>query len=70
MNDNNYISSNNNEYNFNNILSTEGIMNSRDIPKIRVIIRKRPTNKKEIQKNDIDIIENRGSQTVIVKELK
>ena len=39
-------------------------------PKIRVVIRKRPLNKKEIQKNDLDIVENRGPQTVIVKELK
>ena len=39
-------------------------------PKIRVVIRKRPLNKKEIQRNDIDIIEKRGPQTVVVKELK
>lgn len=39
-------------------------------PKIRVVIRKRPLNKKELQKNEIDIIENRGPQNVIVKELK
>lgn len=42
----------------------------KDIPKIRVIVRKRPPNKKEIQKNDIDIIETRGQNTLIVKELK
>ena len=39
-------------------------------PKIRVVIRKRPLNKREIQRNEIDIIEKRGPQTVIVKELK
>ena len=39
--------------------------------KIRVIIRKRPINKKEIQKNDIDIIEpHKNLKTVIAKELK
>ena len=42
-----------NELNINHILSSEGLQ-SRDIPKIRVIVRKRPPNKKEITKNDID----------------
>lgn len=41
-----------------------------DLPKIRVAVRKRPMSKKEIQKNDIDIIESKGNNTVIVKELK
>ena len=62
MQNDNYL---NNEINTN----SEG-SNSRDIPKIRVVVRKRPPNKKEIQKNDIDIIEARGAQTVVVKELK
>ena len=39
-------------------------------PKIRVVIRKRPMGKKEIQRNDADIIEIRGPQTVVVKETK
>ncbi len=38
--------------------------------KIRVIVRKRPINKKEIQKNDIDIIEARNLKTLVAKELK
>ncbi len=42
----------------------------KDINKIRVAVRKRPLNKKEYQKNDIDIIEMKDSQTLIVKELK
>ena len=42
----------------------------RDIPKIRVVVRKRPMNKKEIAKSDMDIIETKGGQTIIVKELK
>jgi hypothetical protein len=50
-------------------VNTEGT-HWRDIPKIRVVVRKRPPNKKEILKNDIDIIETRGAQTVVVKELK
>lgn len=45
-------------------------MDLKKIPKIRVAVRKRPLNRKEQQKNDIDIIEKRGPQTVIVKELK
>ncbi len=59
-----------NDLNLNNLLKSEGFVSSKDIPKIRVIVRKRPPNKKEIQKNDIDIIEPRGAQTVVVKELK
>jgi len=43
---------------------------SKDIPKIRVVVRKRPMNKKEISKSDMDIIETKASQTIIVKELK
>jgi hypothetical protein len=42
----------------------------KDIPKIRVVVRKRPMNKKEISKNDMDIIETKGEKTIIVKELK
>jgi len=42
----------------------------KDIPKIRVVVRKRPMNKKEISKSDMDIIETKASQTIIVKELK
>jgi hypothetical protein len=57
-----------NEMQFNNILSTDGI--TKDLPKIRVVIRKRPANKKEITKGDIDIIETRNSTTMVVKELK
>jgi kinesin family member 2/24 len=43
--------------------------NSSGIPKISVVIRKRPLNKKEMGKNDTDIIEVRGN-TVCVKEMK
>jgi hypothetical protein len=57
-----------NDFNFNNLVSRDSIV--KDLPKIRVIVRKRPASKKEIQKGDIDIIETRGSQTLVVKELK
>jgi hypothetical protein len=39
-------------------------------PRIKVIVRKRPVSKKEKSKNDADILEQRGSQTVAVKEIK
>jgi hypothetical protein len=42
----------------------------KDTTKIRVIVRKRPLNKKEVTKNEIDIIEMRGTGSLIVKELK
>jgi kinesin family protein 2/24 len=42
----------------------------KDVPKIRVIVRKRPLNSKELKKNDLDTIEIRSGQTVVVKELK
>ena len=40
------------------------------IPKIRVVVRKRPANQKEQVQNDIDIIETKNNNTIIVKELK
>ncbi len=40
------------------------------IPKIRVAVRKRPLNKKEQGRNEMDIIDIRGGNQVIVKELK
>jgi hypothetical protein len=55
------------DFNLNKIV-TDGII--KELPKIRVIVRKRPASKKEIQKGDIDIIESRSSQTLVVKELK
>ena len=42
----------------------------KEIPKIRVVVRKRPMNKKEIAKNEMDIIETKMDKTIIVKELK
>lgn len=55
-------------YNNDRIISAD--YPTKDIPKIRVVVRKRPMNKKEITKSDMDIIETKGSQTIIVKELK
>lgn len=39
-------------------------------PKIKVVIRKRPISKKETAKANVDIIEVRSNQSVIVKETK
>ena len=41
-----------------------------NIPKIRVIIRKRPLSKKEISKNEKDVIDIKEKKKVIVKEQK
>ena len=40
------------------------------ISKIKVVVRKRPANQREQIQNDIDIIEKKGKDTIIVKELK
>ena len=40
------------------------------IPKIRVIVRKRPLSKKEASKGENDIVDIRGTNQVVVKELK
>jgi hypothetical protein len=42
----------------------------KEIPKIRVVVRKRPMNKKEMAKSEMDIIETENEKTIIVKELK
>ncbi len=39
-------------------------------PRIKVVVRKRPLNPKEIKKGDIDIVERRDHDTIIVKERK
>ncbi len=39
-------------------------------PKIRVVIRKRPLGRKELQRNDADIVDIRGVQTTVVRETK
>ena len=40
------------------------------LPKIRVVVRKRPMSQKEINKNDQDIVDMYPPQTIVVKELK
>ena len=43
---------------------------SKELHKICVVVRKRPLNKKELRKNDPDILEKRGSQTIVAMESK
>lgn len=40
------------------------------IPKIRVVVRKRPLNKKELKKGELDVVEIPSDTNVIVKEAK
>lgn len=42
----------------------------RQLPRICVVVRKRPVSKKEAQKNDPDILETRTTQTIVAKESK
>ena len=53
-----------------NNLSINNSTSYQNIPKIRVIVRKRPLSKKETLKNDTDIVDIRNNKQVIVKELK
>ena len=46
----------------------EGLLET--IPKIRVVIRKRPLGSKELARKDKDIVEIRDSSMVSVRELK
>ena len=43
---------------------------SKNTPKIRVLVRKRPLSRKEQLKSEQDIIEVENNQTVIVREQK
>jgi kinesin family member 2/24 len=41
-----------------------------DLPKIRVVVRKRPLNSKEKGKNDKDILDIKSDSSLVVKEIK
>lgn len=45
-------------------------MEAQYLPKIRVVVRKRPLNKKEINKNDPDILRVDSEKTLVVQEVK
>ena len=40
------------------------------VPKIRVVVRKRPLTRKEMKNGDLDMVEVRGEQACVVKENK
>jgi len=40
------------------------------VPKIRVVVRKRPLTSKEIKKTDNDIVECHNGSQLVIKELK
>ena len=48
----------------------ELLQNTKEPPKIRVVVRKRPLNGKERAKNDSDVLEIVNESAMIVKELK
>jgi len=59
------------EYSSNNAVNVQTGQNNYDsVPKIRVVVRKRPLNKREINKSEMDIIDIRNGNSVVVKELK
>lgn len=43
---------------------------SQEPTRIKVVVRKRPISKKEISKNDTDILDQKGPQSISVKEMK
>ena len=60
----------NNEYYNKNLFHNLNNHPHQKISKIKVLVRKRPANQREQIQNDIDIIEKKGKDTIIVKELK
>lgn len=43
---------------------------SKETPKIRVVVRKRPLGGKEIKNGDLDVLEVKNERSLVVKELK
>ena len=66
----NSITQNYNQSFNDNTSNQSRIPSYQSIPKIRVIVRKRPLSKKELSKNDQDVVEIRNNRQVVVKELK
>ena len=59
-----------NNDNFNNKIFNNQKQPHQKISKIKVLVRKRPANQREQIQNDIDIIEKKGKDKIIIKELK
>lgn len=45
-------------------------MQSTEVPKIRVVVRKRPLTQKEVSRKDEDVLKVTGPQSLILKEIK
>lgn len=43
---------------------------TKETPKIRVVVRKRPLGSKELKNGDIDVLEVKNERSLVVKELK
>lgn len=48
----------------------ELLQNTKEPPKIRVVVRKRPLTSKEQKRADTDVLDMLSSESLIVKELK
>ena len=48
----------------------EKLQNTKEPPKIRVVVRKRPLTKKELMRSNTDVLEVVTDEQLIVKELK
>ena len=46
------------------------LVNTKEPPKIRVVVRKRPLTSKEVKRADTDVLDMLSSESLIVKELK
>ena len=44
--------------------------NTKEPPKIRVVVRKRPLTSKEVKRADTDVLEMLNTESLIVKEMK
>jgi hypothetical protein len=48
----------------------ELLTNTKEPPKIRVVVRKRPLTSKEVKRADTDVLEMLNTESLIVKEMK
>ena len=48
----------------------ELLQNTKEPPKIRVVVRKRPLTSKEVKRADTDVLDMMSGESLIVKELK
>lgn len=48
----------------------ELLQNTKEPPKIRVVVRKRPLTSKEVKRADNDVLDMMSGESLIVKELK